>query len=282
MQHANTSSLLMSSRDTLSVFPVILVFLVFLLQGAGWAGWLVVADGTPGKTAFAIAEMLLIFVLLWNGWRIRRHVHEQTSSADRQARTVATLTFASLALCSLGDLVNRNFSQTFYAHDRIIEHSYLVDSVWFFLPGYALFVVATWLATRERVSAWLRWSSLVVTAAVGIVSFAGLVLPGTSRYVVAVTGSYTVLISLMVPAALWLAMTFGRRAWLVCAGAVLATMADALIGHFWLFGHGHYPAIAYLNFVVYFVSQALVQQLPLVVLATAAHACPSQTGRPDW
>ncbi|HCT39988.1 MAG TPA: hypothetical protein DF427_02160 [Moraxellaceae bacterium] len=281
MQHSNTTTLLSPPRHTLFLLPAILVLLVFLLQGAGWAGWLMVADGTPGKTAFAITEMLLIFVLLWNGWRIRRHVHEQTSSADRQTRSVATLTLASLALCSLGDLVNRNFSQTFYAHDRIIEHSYLVDSVWFFLPGYALFVVATWLATRERVRAWLRWSSLAITAAVGIVSFAGLVLPGTSPYVVAVTGSYTVLISLMVPAALWLAITFGRSAWPVCAGAVLATLADALIGHFWLFGHGHYPAIAYLNFVVYFVSQALVQQLPLVVLATATHARPSQTGRPD-
>jgi hypothetical protein len=261
--------------------PAALVLLVCLLQGAGWAGWLIVADGSPGKSVFAITEMLLIFALLWNGWRIRRHVHEHTSSADRQTRTVATLTFASLALCSLGDLVNRNFGQTFYAHDRIIEHSYLVDSVWFFLPGYALFVAAAWLATRSRVPAWLRWTSLAVTAAVGIASFAGLVLQETSAYVVAVTGSYTVLISLMVPAALWLAMTFGRSAWLVCAGAVLATVADALIGHFWLFGHGYYPAIAYLNFVVYFVSQALVQQLPLVVLATATHACPSQTGRPD-
>lgn len=272
---------LMLQPASTAALPAALVLLVFLLQGAGWAGWLVVTDGSPGKTVFAIAEMLLIFVLLWNGWRIRRHVHEKTSSADRQTRTVATLTFSSLALCSLGDLVNRNFSQTFYAHDRIIEHSYLVDSVWFFLPGYALFFAAAWLATRERVPAWLRWTSLVVTAAAGIVSFAGLVLPGTSPYVVAVTGSYTVLIALMVPAALWLAMTFGRPAWLVCAGAVLATVADALIGHFWLFGHGHYPAIAYLNFVVYFVSQALVQQLPLVVLATATHACPSQTGRPD-
>lgn len=248
--------------------PALLVALITLLQGAAWLGWLPVSSGSAGKTAFATVEMALIFLLVWNGWRIRRHILLQphpVTEASRHLRRVATLTFGSLLICSLGDAVNRNYSQTFYAHDSVIEHSYLVDSVWFFFPGYALFVAAAWFATRDLVPLWLRLSSLLVAALAGLASFADLVLPGTSSYVMAITGSYTALISLMVPAALWIALAFGRPAWHVAAGALLATIADALIGHFWLFGEGHYPGIAYLNMVVYFLSQALIQQLPLVL-----------------
>jgi len=261
-----------SAPKILLLLPVILVALTVVLQGAAWLEWLPVSSGKASKTALAIAEMALILMLVWNGWRIRRHLKsQQHTSTDlcRRLSTVATLTFASLAICSLGDAVNRNFSQTFYAYDSVIEHSYLADSVWFFFPGYALFVMAAWYATRDHVPFWLRLSSLLVAAFAGGASFADLVLPGISPYVMAITGSYTVLISFMAPVALWIVFAFGRSAWHVAAGALLATIADAIIGHFWLFGDGYYPGVAYLNLVVYFLSQALIQQLPLVLSLSA-------------
>lgn len=256
---------------SLTWLPAVLVVLVTLVQVAAWTGLFPVSTGSPNKTVLGIVEMLLIATLVWNGWRIRQQVARLVLPAELSARlgTVATLTLASLAICSLGDLVNRNFSQTFFTHDTIIEHSYLADSVWFFFPGYALFVLTAWYVTRDRVALWLRTASLAVAAGAGLASFAGLVLPGTSPYVTVLTGSYAVLISLMVPVALWLVLAFGRRLWPVALGAALATAADTLIGQFWLFGEGFYPGVAYLNLVVYFLSQALLQQLPLY-LATAA------------
>ncbi|MFP5431229.1 MAG: hypothetical protein ACLGHE_09640 [Gammaproteobacteria bacterium] len=260
---------------SLSWLPALLVVLVTLLQLSAWTGLFSVTTGSHNQMLLSGAEMLLIAALVWNGWRIRQHVARLSLPTEMitRLRTVATLTLASLAICSLGDLVNRNFSQTFFTHDTIIKHSYLADSVWFFFPGYALFVLTAWFVTRDRVTLWLRIASLGVAGVAGLASFAGLVLPGTSPYVTALTGSYAVLISLMVPVALWLVTAFGRRVWPVALGAVLATAADTLIGQFWLFGEGYYPGVAYLNLVVYFLSQALLQQLPLyLAIATDASA----------
>ncbi|MDP2307092.1 MAG: hypothetical protein Q8P18_13795 [Pseudomonadota bacterium] len=251
---------------SLALVPAVLVGLCVALQGAAWGGWVRVPAAGPGRTLFSLVEMALLAALLWNGWRIRSWVRA-LPGVDARARVVSTLVFASLVLCVLGDAVNRNFGASHYAYDTVIEHSYLADSVWFFLPGYALFIVAAWRACRDRVGSAVRWGSLGVGALAGAATFGSIVLPGTSPYVVAMTGSYSVLISLMVPVALWIVLAFGRPASAVAAGAVLATVADALIGQFWLFGHGHHPGIAYLNFIVYFASQALIQRFPLVVSA---------------
>lgn len=250
------------ARPTVAV-PVALVLLCALQQGVAWLGWLPVGVGHP---VFALVEMTLLALLLWHGWRLRRWVHALPGAGTGElARSTATLVFIALLVCLLGDAVNRNFADRFYSYDRVIEHSYLADSVWFFLPGYLLFVAAIWRATAAAVTLPLRLATLALGAAAGAVSFAGLVLPGTSSYIAVLTGSYSVVISLLVPAALWLLLAFGRRAWPVAAGAVLATVADALIGQFWLFGQGWYPGIAYLNMAVYFLSQALLQPLPLLL-----------------
>lgn len=251
---------------------VVLVALCVLLQAGGWLADVPTDPRTLPRILFALAEMSLLLALLWNGWRIRAFVHAQAASSAL-ARSTATLVFGALLLCVGGDAINRNLGASYYAYDHVIEHSYLADSVWFFFPGYLLFIVAAWRATAAGVPAWLRAGSLAAGAVAGVATFAGLVLPGTSDYVAAMTGGYSVLISLMVPAALWIAMAYGRPAWPVALGAALATVADALIGQFWLFGEGWYPGVAYLNFGVYFLSQALVQQFPPVV-AAGGHAVP--------
>ncbi|MEE4252381.1 MAG: hypothetical protein V2I38_17465 [Alcanivoracaceae bacterium] len=261
------------STRTLKLFPALLVLVIVGAQLLAWHFGVV--DGA-GKWALASVEMVVMLALLWNGWRIRLHLVEQGASAIQQR--VATLVFWSLAICILGDLVNRNLPPRYFSYDSVIEHSYLADSVWFFFPGYALFIAAAWLASRDRVAAIWRIPALLVVALAGLFSFFDLVQPGTATYIQIMTGAYTVLISMMVPAGLWILLAFGKRSWPVALGAVLATVADALIGHFWLFGSGWYPAIAFINFIVYFLSQALIQQLPLIMLpATASHH--TQQGR---
>jgi hypothetical protein len=60
----------------------------------------------------------------------------------------------------------------------------------------------------------------------------------------------------------------------VAAGLVLAAVADAVIGQFWLYGHagqGFFPAVRDVNWVIYIGSQSLVIHLPRVaVLAPQA------------
>ena len=55
------------------------------------------------------------------------------------------------------------------------------------------------------------------------------------------------------------------RSQAVACGLVLATLADAVIGQFWLFGRGGqgwFPAVRDVNWVLYIGSQALVIHLP--------------------
>ena len=249
------------SRRNLKVFPAVLMLAIVATQLLAWH--LGIVDGAA-KWTLAGIEMAVLLALLWNGWRIRRYLVGQGAAPNQQH--VATLAFWSLAICTLGDLVNRNLPPRYFSYDSVIEHSYLADSVWFFFPGYALFIAAAWLASRDRVAAIWRIPALVVVALAGLISFFDLVLPDTATYIRIMTGAYTMLISMMVPAGLWILLAFGKRSWPVALGAVLATVADALIGHFWLFGSGWYPAIAFINFIVYFLSQALIQQLPLIML----------------
>lgn len=250
------------STRQLRLLPAILVLAVIVIESVAWyAG----VTAGPAKWALAAAEMILLVGLLWNGWRIRRAVATHTT-ADLP-RQVATLVFASLAICLLGDLVNRNLPPRFFSYDNIIEHSYLADSVWLFFPGYALFIVAAWRASRARITAYWYAPTLLLAAIGGALLFLDMLPDGTATYIRIMTGAYTMLIAMMVPAGLWILLAFGRRSWPVALGAVLATVADALIGQFWLFGTGWFPAIAFINLMVYFLSQALIQQLPLVVLA---------------
>lgn len=246
--------------------PLTLVLLVMLLQGNAWEGLWLVAFDALNRGAFAVTEMLLIGLLVWNGWRIRRSVAEAAMGSPhaRRMNNVALLCFMGLAVCALGDAVNRNFPWIFFAYDDVIRHSYLADSVWFFFPGYLLLLVAVLRATRQRVARHWVAPLLAVAGVGGAISFSMLVLPGTSLYIKSMTAPYTMLISMMVPAAWWCWLAFGKKGLGIGVGAVLATVADALIGRFWLYGDGYYPGIAHLNFVVYFISQALLQRLPLV------------------
>jgi len=258
------------SLNHLKNFPMVLVLGCSVLQVATWlAGWRQ-AGFEQTATYLGVAEMAFMLLLLLNGWRIQQHV--QAVHAGPMATQAAKWGLVSLALCTLGDLVNRNFGGQHFAYDQVIEHSYLADSVWFFLPGYLVWVVLAWKVTAPRVDWRIRLLTLALAAMAGLGSWYTLVLPGSSAYVMGITGAYSLVITAMAAAGGWMLMAKGRVAWAVAVGAVSATVADALIAQFWLFGHGHYPGIAHLNFAVYFASQALLQQLPLVLTQPAEHA----------
>ena len=231
--------------------------------------WSVVGDQRP---VILLVEGGLLLVLLLTSLAIRRWVYQQT--ADRSCRTVAWLSVLSIVLCIAGDLVNFNLPQTLYRHDGIVRHDYLADSVWFFAPGYLLLLAAVTLTTHRKLKAGTPVLVYLAAALFGGISFASMHLENTGWYVSAITGSYAVFITVVGASGIVLILAFGGRhaplgVWLVGAGLLLAAMADAVIGQFWLYGNageGFYPAARYVNWSLYIGSQCLVIHLPRIAV----------------
>lgn len=251
------------SPDHFRANALLLVLASTLLQGLALLGLLPVADGSAGKFWFGTAEMALIIALLGNGWLIRRWTLQSGQAPLTQS--IALLCLLSLALCVGGDFINRNYFGIYHAHGSSVRHSYLADSVWFFAPGYALFLWATIRVARARaVSPALITGCALVAGVLGGLSFVDLYQPQAGAYLSAMTGGYAVFIAIVGVSSIWLVKALGwRLAYPVALGAVMATLADALIGNFWIYRDGYYPAISHVNWILYFASQALVQQLPL-------------------
>ena len=248
------------ARRHLRVSAAVLVVLSTLLQALALLGVLPL-NNRASQLAFGSVEMVLIVLLAANAWRTQRWL--RTHSSSPRIRSTATLCAVSLSICVLGDLVNRNYFDQQFARDTVIRHSYLADSVWFFLPGYALVIVAVWRIARTVIGVAPLLTSAFVAGLVGVLSDLGMRPAGTGAYVTAMTAAYSIPITIVGVSALWLLASMGwRRAALPALGLVLATAADALIGNFWLFRDGYFPAISHINWIVYFVSQAMIQQLP--------------------
>jgi len=78
--------------------------------------------------------------------------------------------------------------------------------------------------------------------------------------------AYSSIITLTGITAWWILRALGwRHAIGVALGAILATVADAIIGHFWIVQDTAYPTVRYLNWVIYFASQAMIQPLALAM-----------------
>jgi len=220
------------------------------------------------KSIYGSIEMLLIALLLLNGWsiwRVLKRKYATQGASYAWILEVAKFCFISLALCVMGDLINRNFLELYYQYGSNVEHTYLADSVWFFFPGYSCFIYAVYLVARHKnLSLLFVGYTALIFIGIGILSFAGIYKEGAGAYVATMTGGYASLISVMCAAALWLLKSYGWQAmkW-VALGAVLAPVADSLIGNFWIYREGYFPGISYVNWIVYFTSQALIQQLPV-------------------
>lgn len=220
-----------------------------------------------GNERFVILfiESAVLFALLANCYAIKNWVYSH--STETSHRVIAWVTVIALALCICGDVVNFNLPLTYYRYDGIVKHDYLADSVTFFAPGYALFLtVVCWLAIANDIKAKVLLIWFVIGSLVGAASFFSMHLSGTGSHVFIVTGGYAVLITLVGVSGFILLSSFRnstikRGVWLVSSGLVLAAIADAVIGQFWIYGNGgegFFPAAKYVNWSLYIGSQCLL------------------------
>ena len=163
-----------------------------------------------------------------------------------------------------------------------MRHSYLADSVWLFAPGYGLFLWATIKVARASgVTTGFIGLIAGIAAALGALSFLDLYQSEAGSYLSAMTGGYAMFISVVGASSIWLVRALGWRvAYPIAIGAAMATVADTLIGNFWIYREGYYPNISQINWILYFASQALVQQLPLQ-LASVGEGKPDKAPLPS-
>jgi hypothetical protein len=246
-------------------------FLAALIVGSGSIfGFWVSSESLP----VVMVEIMTLLVLLINSVLILRWVYKASSSGFH--RRLAWLCLLSLVLCIGGDIVNFNFPQTTYRHGDVVKHDYLVDSVFFFGPGYAMLLAAVLSAVRA--SGQYSFASLaallVAACALSGVLFASLYIPGAGTYVATMTGGYSLLITSVGMSGALLLASYGcfhapLGLWAVSLGLVLAAVADAVIGAFWIYGNageGYFPLVRDVNWMLYIASQCLVIHLPRVMV----------------
>ncbi len=256
-----------ATKASIQAQAAVLVTLSTLLQCVALLGVLPIAPGSLGRHVYSTVELLLVAGLLYQGWRIRQWA--VASGQGALVRQIARLCFCSLLLCGLGDIVNRNYLERYYPWDEVIKHGYLVQSILFFFPGYALVVVANWRLGAPHVHPrTVVWGTLAALG-LGALAFFGSYDPRVNALASAAMLAYTLLHAVLVLSVVWVVRACGWAASsLVAMGVLLAAVADALIGHFWIFSD-HFPVIEHVNWIVYFASLAMIQQLPF--LAARAH-----------
>ncbi len=258
---------------------VVAVAMAIIDSVGGMLGLWSVTGGDTQRLWITGFEAFVMLMLLANSVAIRRAIYADAALGD--LRGVATLSTLSLLVCLGGDWVNFNIPQTYFRHGAVIRHDYLADSVMFFAPGYALLIAAVAVAFRQAgrplkplVVSW------VVAAGVGVVTLYSMHLPGTGLYVTAITGGYSVVITAVGLTGAMLIWGFGglnasAGIWWVGGGVILANLADAVIGQFWIYGNGgegFFPIAREVNWIMYVASQALVIHLPRVVAASRSSA----------
>ena len=251
-------------RRSISVSVLALVAVSTVLQvGALVAASDAIAEGTRGRHAFSTAEMVLVALLAWQGWRIVGWA--RGAGRGPLVERTAVWCFVSLVLCGLGDLVNRNYLEQHFQWDEVIRHSYLVTAIWFFLPGYAVVIGVNRMVSRSAVSVRFAVGSAVIAAVVGALAFATDHVDGMARYPATMIALYSSVLAVLAGSTVWLVKAFGwRPSAVVVAGCLLAVVADALIGRFWI-ATDHYPTVEHTNWIVYFASLAMIQRLPFLV-----------------
>lgn len=250
-----------------TVLPALrgLVAVSTLLQLAALGLLPLLAGGSPGRQIFSTVEMLLVLLLIAVSWRIRRWSRSQPAPV----REAATLCFGSLLFCAGGDFINRNYFGDYYQWDAVIRHSYLIEAIAFFFPGYLLVLVANWRLTRAEISPASRALTVIAALVLGTLAFLSSYRSDVNPLVSAAILAYTLLLSVMAGSTLWLWRRHGwPRARLVIIGVLLAPIADALIANFWIYSD-HFPAIEHVNWVFYYASLALIQTLPMLEAARA-------------
>ena len=265
----------MLSNPTFSRFSniALLLWLFALTQSVmALLGVFSVKQSDAERILFGIVELATIALLIFNAFAIKRFVTKHDCLA---ASYFSKICLYSLLLCAAGDIVNRNFPQLFYQYDNVIKHSYLADSVLFFFPGYLILAIAiAHFSIKNGLSKRLVGITATITALIALVTYHDMHLTGAAYLLTLATGAYSVLVSILALSAIWLikslqAYKVPMRIWCAALGLVLAMVADAIIGKFWIFGNegqGYFPLVSHINWIIYFASQALIQQLPIGLL----------------
>jgi len=224
-------------------------------------------------------ESMVLIALLINSLLIKRWVSANTS--DSALIKIAWFSFIALCFCLLGDVTNFNLPETFYRYESAIKHDYLVDSIFFFVPGYSLLLLAGFRAIKLNTTdkRFIRYP-VVVGSMVGVLSMVMMYLPNTDWFITISTGIYAMLIGVVGFIGLALILSCGglkasKSELLVGAGFILAAVADAIIGNFWIYGNqgeGFYPQVRYLNWMVYIASQCLVIHLPHLLVINSKYS----------
>ncbi|TQF67966.1 hypothetical protein [Pseudoalteromonas luteoviolacea] len=186
---------------------------------------------------------------------------------------IAKLMTLGVIFCAIGDVINFNLGQQFHSHDPQIKHDYLVDSIYSFSIGYGLILYAT-VPFLQHLSITKKQATLVTSlvSLCTLLSYYQMRLPDTGLYVTLLAGFYALLVAQCSSFAiliLFKAISFQslKLCILPVIGLFLATLADALIGQFWLFGNsgqGYFPLIRTINWFIYISSSILIIQLPWV------------------
>jgi hypothetical protein len=114
---------------------------------------------------------------------------------------------------------------------------------------------------------------IVAVLVVSATSLASMYLDGAGIPILAMTGFYSVVVTAVGLMGLMLVVGYGgfyapKPIMWVSLGLLLAALADAIIGAFWIYGNqgqGFYPQVRYINWFVYISSQCLVIHLAKVV-----------------
>jgi len=234
-------------------------------------------------------ESVVLIALLINSLLIKRWVISNTN--DNSLIKIAWLSFIALCFCLLGDVTNFNLPETFYRYKSVIKHDYLADSIYFFLPGYTLLLLAgiraIELNTKDK--RFIRYP-VVAGSLVGVLSMIMMHLPNTGWFITISTGIYAMLIGVVGFIGLAFILSCGglkasKSELMVGAGFILAAVADAIIGNFWIYGNlgeGFYPQVRYINWMVYIASQCMVIHLPhlLVINSKYSHDTKQQDYNP--
>ncbi|TMP53532.1 hypothetical protein CWB78_14200 [Pseudoalteromonas sp. S1612] len=212
-------------------------------------------------------------LLMFNSVAISAWVFHQFK--DKQLRFIAVLCSAALMLCTVGDVINFNLSQHYHRYATLIKHDYLIDSILFFAPGYSLLFLACVLAYKRQqaISQLKSILFMVVVLVISATSLASMYLDGAGIPILAMTGVYSVVVTSVGLMGLVLVVTYGgfhapKPIIWVSLGLLLAALADAIIGAFWIYGNqgqGFYPQVRYINWFIYISSQCLVIHLAKVV-----------------
>ncbi|MGB1263606.1 MAG: hypothetical protein ACPG52_11905 [Cognaticolwellia sp.] len=251
-----------------------LTFFAVIQSVFALAGVVSITDSSNERIAFGVIELITMALLIVNAVAIMRFMAKQDCSI---AYRFSKLCVTSLLLCFIGDIVNRNFLLQFYQYDNVIKHSYLADSVLFFFPGYLILVIALahFAVSQGLQKRFIALTSLLTTV-IALVTYFDMHLASTAPLLTLITAAYSVLVSVLAVSALWLIKSCAGRKLhfgIYCTeiGLVFAMLADAIIGKFWIFGNhgaGYFPTVSHINWIIYFASQALIQQLPIGLLQT--------------